>query len=77
MEATTILTRGATVAGPLDARARTRLRAWHDADPSHALRGGEPMRWAFVAWEPRQRRPASAVGAATANAAPCLAADPA
>ena len=63
-------------AGPLDARARARLRAWHDADPARALRG-EPMRWAFVAWEPRQRGPASAVGAATANAASCLAADPA
>ena len=68
--------RVAAVAGPLEARARTRLRAWHDADPARALRG-EPMRWAFVAWEPRQRGPASAVGAATANAASCLAADPA
>lgn len=28
-----------------------RLRAWHDADPARAARGGAPMRWAFIHWE--------------------------
>lgn len=30
-----------------------RLRAWFDAGPEQALRGGEPYRWAFVSWDVR------------------------
>lgn len=30
---------------------RARLRAWYDADPARAARGGAPMRWAFIHWE--------------------------
>ncbi len=35
----------------LDAQALARLRAWYDADPGRAARGGAPMRWAFIHWE--------------------------
>lgn len=37
--------------GPIDEAARARLRAWYDADPERAARGGQPMRWAFVSWD--------------------------
>lgn len=37
--------------GPLDATALQRLRAWYDADPQRAARGGRDMVWAFVAWD--------------------------
>lgn len=37
-------------AGPLDERARRRLRRWFDADPRRAAQGGAPMRWAFIHW---------------------------
>ena len=35
----------------LDAAELARLRAWYDADPDRAARGGAPMRWAFIHWE--------------------------
>jgi len=37
--------------GELAGEERAALRDWFEADPEHALRGGAPMRWAFLAWE--------------------------
>lgn len=31
-----------------------RLQQWYEADPERAQRGGAPMRWALIDWEPPQ-----------------------
>lgn len=36
--------------GPLDEPKIAALRAWFDANPDQARRGGSPFRWAFVGW---------------------------
>lgn len=37
--------------GELSDQDRQLLQQWYDADPVRAQHGGEPMRWAFIAWD--------------------------
>lgn len=36
--------------GELSENETQRLQEWYDADPVRARQGGDPMRWAFIAW---------------------------
>ena len=38
-------------AGPFDAAASNRLKAWFDVDSVRAQAGGAPMRWVSMGWE--------------------------